>query len=150
MNTYNDYLNNHVYPRHFFNKNENNHPYYINQYPEKHINNLYDPYEGFIHGTMFKDLYDPYKTNKPFKIEPMNEQAEMLTKYDALCFAKIDLNLYLDINPEDKEALDLFNKYRTEAENLKNMYESKYGPLTTDSDFLNTWSWKDSPWPWQN
>ena len=139
MNTYNEYLTNHVYPRHF---NE--------QEGQVSVHELYDPYEGFIHGTMFKELYEPYKITKPFKIEPMNEQAEMLTRYDALCFAKIDLNLYLDMYPEDRDCLDLFNKYRAEAENLKSMYESKYGPLTIDSDFQTTWSWNKVPWPWQN
>ena len=31
-------------------------------------------------------------------------------------------------------------------------YESKYGPITLDSDSLNSypWSWNDMPWPWDN
>ena len=41
---------------------------------------LYDPYEGFIRGNMYKNLYDPYKINSPYEIKPMNEQAEMLTR----------------------------------------------------------------------
>ena len=31
---------------------------------------------------------------------------------------------------------------------LKAEYESTYGPLTKKSD-MNTWSWVNSPWPWE-
>ena len=62
----------------------------MNNYNQKFFN----PYEGFIRGNMFPNLYDPYKNEKPYQIKPMNEQAEMLTNIDALGFAMIDLNLY--------------------------------------------------------
>ena len=78
--------------------------------------NIYTPYEGFIRGNMFKNLYDPYKMDRPFEIQPMNEQAEMLTNIDSLGFAMVDLNLYLDVFPDDRNALDLFNKYRKQKE----------------------------------
>ena len=148
MNTYNNYYRYPIrnMPEHIY--LNNNH--YQTENPHLTHTNLYSPYEGFIHGTMFKSLYDPYKVSKPYKIEPMNEQAEMLTKYDSLCFAKIDLNLYLDNHPENTQVLDLYNRYKTEADQVKSMYESKYGPLTLDSDFITTWSWNKDPWPWQN
>ena len=30
-------------------------------------------------------------------------------------------------------------------------YESMYGPLTIDSEYLNNnnWVWNNSPWPWE-
>lgn len=115
-------------------------------------NNLYDPYNGFIRGNMFKNLYDPYKLNEPYEVKPMNEQAELLTNIDALGFAMIDLNLLLDVYPNNQEAINLFNQYRKQKENLTNEYESKYGPITTNSDSLNSypWAWDDMPWPWDN
>lgn len=114
--------------------------------------NLYDPYQGFIRGNMFKDLYEPYKLNNPYNITPANDQAKMLTNIDALNFAMIDLNLYLDIYPNSKEHINLFNKYRVEKNNLVKEYESRYGPLTIDSDANNTypWAWNRMPWPWEN
>ncbi len=114
--------------------------------------NLYDPYQGFIRGNMFKNIYDPYKLNNPYNINPVNEQAKMLTTIDALNFAMIDLNLYLDIYPNSREYIDLFNKYRQEKNNLVKEYENRYGPLTIDSDANNTypWAWDKFPWPWQN
>lgn len=122
------------------------------QYQQPKNEYLYDPYQGFIRGNMFKGLYDPYKINKPYDIKPMNEQAELLTYIDALCFACIDLELYLDVFPEDKEKIQLFNQYKEEKNNIIKKYENQFGPLSLDSDNLNKypWSWDDKPWPWEN
>lgn len=113
---------------------------------------LYNPYEGFIRGNLFPNLYDGYKDYKSFQINPMNEQAEMLTNIDSLGFATIDLDLYLDINPNDQNAIGLFNQYRKEKEELIKNYELKYGPLLLNSEALNSipWMWNDRPWPWEN
>ena len=115
-------------------------------------NVLYDPYNGLIRGNLFKNLYDPYKSGEPYEIKPMNAQAELLTNIDALSFAMVDLGLFLDVNPNNQDAIKLFNQYREEKEYLMKEYESKYGPITLDSDSLNSypWSWKDMPWPWDN
>ena len=134
------------------NMNYQTQPNYEQQNYQTKTTNLYDPYQGFIRGNMFKDLYDPYKLNNPYNIEPANDQAKMLTSIDALSFAMIDLNLYLDIYPNSKEYIDLFNRYRIEKNNLVKEYENKYGPLTLDSDANNTypWAWDRMPWPWEN
>lgn len=114
--------------------------------------NIYAPYEGFIRGNMFPSLYNQYKLNKPYEIKPLNEQAQMLTYLDAICFAAHDLNLYLDNFPEDRDAIELFNTYRMELENVSNEYQNKYGPLFVNSNASNTypWAWNNSPWPWEN
>lgn len=143
MNTYNmtkDYYN--------YANNNYNQPLYNQNIQNKQI---YDPYNGFIRGNMFPELYNSYKLNKPLEITPMNEQAELLTYVDALTFAMIDLNLYLDIYPNDREALELFNQYRMQADEYTKKYESKYGPLELTSNSLNTfpWAWDNSPWPWE-
>ena len=114
--------------------------------------NILDPYSGFIRGNMFLELYNGYKLNNPYEITPMNEQAELLTYIDSLGFAMIDLNLYLDVNPNDRDALELFNQYRTQNNEYVRQYESKYGPLLLSSNALTTypWAWNNSPWPWEN
>ena len=88
---------------------------------------------------------------QPFEIKPMNEQADMLTYIDALGFATVDLNLYLDNFPDDKKALELFNQYRSLKEEYMKEYERKYGPILLNSDALNTypWKWTIGPWPWE-
>lgn len=143
MNTYNmtkDYYN--------YANNNYNQPLYNQNIQNKQI---YDPYNGFIRGNMFPELYNSYKLNKPLEITPMNEQAELLTYVDALTFAMIDLNLYLDVYPNDRKALELFNQYRMQADEYTKKYESKYGPLELTSNSLNTfpWAWDNAPWPWE-
>ena len=133
----------------------NNYLYnYMNQnnFYKKENNELYDPYNAFIRGNLFKNLYDPYKNNEPYEIRPINDQARLLTKINSLCFALKDLNLYLDIYPNSTDMINLYNKYMTEKEKLTKEYENTYGPICLDSDALNNypWSWNDTPWPWEN
>ena len=137
-----DNVNNDIYVKSYKNNMSN----------EEKISNLYNPYNGFIRGNLFKNLYDPYKLKEPYDIKPMNEQAELLTYINALGFSMTDLNLYLDIYPNDKNAINLFNQYRKEKENIMKEYESKFGPITLNSESLNSypWSWDDMPWPWDN
>ena len=123
-----------------------------NTYNNQNDNHLYNPYNGLIRGNLFKNLYEPYINKEPYEIKPVNEQAKMLTNIDSLGFAMIDLNLYLDVFPNDKEKITLYNQYRMEKENLLKEYENRYGPITINSDSLNTspWSWDNMPWPWDN
>ena len=118
-----------------------------NQSQEK---NILDTEEGFKRGNMFKNLYDEYKNYKPRKLIANSEREDMLMQIQEYTFATIDLGLYLDTNPNDKKALNLFNEYLKNKKNLVNMYEEKYGPLTLDSnDQNNNWLWNNSPWPWE-
>lgn len=130
-------------------KNNNyNQPLYTENVDAKKI---YDPYQGFIRGNMYPSLYNGYKI-KPVEITPANEQADLLTYLDELCFATIDINLYLDIYPDDKDMLNLFNNYRKELNEVKEEYQSKYGPILTSSNANNRYpfSWINSPWPWES
>lgn len=119
---------------------------------QNYNSNIFDAYNGFIRGNMFKNIFDPYKIKEPFDVNPMNEQAKMLTSIDALGFAMTDLNLYLDVFPTNQEMINLFNQYRVQKEKLVKDYEAKYGPLTTVSESLNSypWAWNELPWPWDN
>lgn len=141
MNYYNtqDYYN--------YVNNTYNQPLYNQGQPKK----LFNPYNGLIRGNMFPDLYNSYKLDKPIEITPLNEQADMLTYIDALCLALVDLDLYLDIYPNDQSMIELYNKYRTEKSSITKDYENKYGPLSLNSEALTKvpWSWDDTPWPWE-
>ncbi len=129
----------------YMNNNYNQPLYTENNNPKE----LYDPLEGFIRGNLFPELYNGYKV-KPISLKPVNEQAKMLTTLDALCFALTDLNLYLDIYPDDRDMLELFNQYRIQINNIKTIYEDKFGPLTINSDANDTYPfiWINNPWPW--
>lgn len=67
-------------------------------------------------------------------------------------FACIELNLYLDNNPHDEDALCLYNKYSERFEQAKDAYESRYGVLTNFGYKPSScyWTWVNDPWPWDN
>ena len=43
--------------------------------------NLYNPYQGLIRGNMFKNLYQPYKNEKPYELTVLNN-VKLITKND--------------------------------------------------------------------
>ena len=106
-------------------------------------NQILEPYQGFIKGNMFKNLYDGYKNFKPSEINPTNEKEAMLEQWQQYNFALTDLNLYLDVYPNDREASTLYNKYLEIQKQIADKYESMYGPLTTNSKYAgsNSWEW---------
>lgn len=111
---------------------------------------LFDVYNGFIRGNMFPSLFNQYKIVRPYDVKPINEQAELLTKVDAYCFAAHDLNLYLDTHPYDKDMINLFKELSEDSASAVKEYENKYGPLFVDSSKSYPWQWNSSPWPWEN
>ena len=132
-----------------FNMNTNINPVIDEQ---KINHDLFKPYEGFIRGNLYRGLYQGYKLPRPYQVEPMNDQAQLLTYIDSLGFAAHDLNLYLDVHPRDSEMIRLFNEYRKQANKATGEYEKKYGPLfvnSSASDNTEMWAWNQSPWPWE-
>lgn len=113
--------------------------------------NLYGPYEGFMRGNLFQNLYDPYENYRPARLIPNDEREELLLNISQMAFAAHELNLYLDVFPNDRNALTQFNRYRRMANEAMNIYENKYGPLTLTSDTLETypWAWESKQWPWE-
>ncbi len=136
------------------NQNMNNSPLSLDNYNESETSNqlsLYTPYEGYTRGNMFKDLYNGYKNYKPYKIKVNSERDEAMLNLAQISFSAHDLNLYLDNFPNDKEALNLFNKYRKMALELMNNYERRYGPIKVSSfDMSKTpYAWEHDVWPWE-
>ena len=76
----------------------------------------------------------------------------MLLNISELSFASHDLNLYLDVHPNNQEALNLFNNYRRKANELTEMYERKYGSLSVSMINNDTvpFNWAISKWPWED
>lgn len=114
-------------------------------------NQISEPNIGWIRGNMFPASYNQYKNYKPAELDPKNEREALLYQIMQYKFAMIDLNLYLDTHPNDNEAISLYNKYLTTEKQMRDKYESMYGPLTLNSNYLNKngWVWKNSPWPWE-
>ena len=114
-------------------------------------NELLEPEEGLERGNLFKNLYVPYKSYSPMKLKSTSEREKLLNQIRSYGFAMKDLNLYLDVNPNNTSYVNLYNEYRKIKENLCNQFEKKYGPLNLVSDSLNKndWVWKNGPWPWE-
>ena len=124
-------------------------------YPTRNMNNntsLVTPQEGYDRGNLFANLYDQYKNYRPNNLRASNEKERLFLELSRIHFAAHELNLYLDLNPNDVTMIKLFNDYRERCEQLTKEYESKYGPLTIKSDSLNQtpFMWEKSPWPWED
>lgn len=78
------------------------------------------------------------------------ERLELLKSISALEFMVIELNLYLNTHPRDREALNRFNQAVTEVKALKETYDRRYGIFTSqDSNSSYPWEWLSEPWPWE-
>lgn len=111
---------------------------------------LYDPYEGFIRGNMFPNLYNGYKVTNPIALKAKNDKEQMLIYLDSLGFAAHDISLYLDLHPNDKDMIAAFKNYQTQTNKLMEQYEQSFGPLVVDSkaNMMYPWKWNNGPWPW--
>ena len=88
---------------------------------------LVRPEEGLQRGNMWKDEYVPYKGLTYEKIVPTDEKERLLFQIMEMEFAVNDLNLYLDLHPEDSEIYEKFKEYTTTCIRLKDEYAKKYG-----------------------
>lgn len=110
-------------------------------------NTLVSVNEGFNRGNIFENLFWPYKYIADVKAT--NQRDELMLNIQKYCFAAHELNLYLDVYPNDIQAIGLYNQYKNESTNLINEYESKYGKICLDINDNYTWEWINSPWPWE-
>lgn len=112
-------------------------------------NYLFTPEEGLNKGNMFKNLYSPYK-NYIYKIAVKGKRDELLLSIQELTFALKDLNLYLDLHPDDKDAMNIFKDYSKELKKYKEIYNNEYSPLCSFDSNKEYFDWISSPWPWDN
>lgn len=78
----------------------------------------------------------------------MNERQMLLKKLAAYDFAQLELHIYLDTHPSDKDAIQKANEYKDKADVIRKEYEDKFGPLTKRTS-SNGFAWIAGPWPWE-
>ena len=81
-----------------------------------------------------------------------NEQdrSRLQKQLDALNFALLETQLFLDSNPDNRRALRYFEQCREAREKLVAQYEAAYGPLTARGNGKGGgWQWVMTPWPWE-
>ena len=117
------------------------------------MNNMNDileivgPKEAFDRGNLFENYFWPYKYVANVKAD--NERQSLMNKVQEYCFSAHELNLYLDLHPDDMQAIGLFNQYTEMADKYTKEYEMKYGPITVGITEKYPWQWMNSPWPWE-
>lgn len=105
----------------------------------------YNQNEALSNGTLFPGL------NLPFflKVEGSTLPNTPMVELQALEFVVLELGLYLDTHPQDKEALALFQQYTAMERTARAAYEEKFGPLMKGSAASgDSFRWLQEPWPW--
>lgn len=75
---------------------------------------------------------------------------QLLQQIQELEFAAIDLTLFMDIHPEQKQPVADYNRITERLKQVKEEYERYYGPLMAFGEStVDRWSWTDDPWPWE-
>lgn len=128
-------------PNEFFNMNMNN----------GNSVSLYTPIEGYNKGNLFSNLYSTYKDYDPKILEGKDNKSRLWLEMNRVLFSLHELNLYLDVNPNDESMLRLFSDYRKKGNELMEQYEREYGPLTTLSEANNNtqFNWVLESFPWE-
>ena len=144
-------LSNNLMPVNNINTNYKQNDSYNLGKQEKNNLNLFSPYNGYMLGNAFNDEYVPYKNYKVIKDKINNEKDEMLINIGEYEFMAHELNLYLDLHPNDRDALEKFQEYTRKCKELTENYERKYGPLMVSDSILPTpFSWEEGMWPFNN
>ncbi len=104
--------------------------------------------EGYVLGNMFENEYNAYKNYKPFVPKSAEEKTAYLYKIMELEFAINDLNLYLDINPDNKEIFNQMKYYIEQLAKIEKVYVEKYGPIVLNENTSSENKWINN-WPWE-
>lgn len=81
----------------------------------------------------------------------VSAQKAALLQLQQLSFSLVDLNLYLDTNPDNQQAINDYNQLFEQYWDAKSNYELQYGPMNNFGHCPATypWSWINDPWPWE-
>ena len=83
------------------------------------------------------------------QLEQMN-RAQLLHFIHVVSFQVVDIHLFLNTHPTDKEALQHFKYYSELCKKAKKIYSEKFAPLTIDTANPDCyWDWVKEPWPWE-
>lgn len=112
------------------------------------VSKFNDSFDALIKGCIDNDIYDQYANYVPKQLIFNDTQEGLLHRIQAYYFSLADLTLFLDVHPNNKNALELYNRYVNDLNETKEIYINNYGPLTLDSINQNSWQWVKT-WPWE-
>ena len=80
----------------------------------------------------------------------MNQKEQLLKGIGIVSFVVVELGLYLDTHPNDRNALEYFNHYSRIRNQMTREFSMKYYPLTMDmAEGGRDWRWGAAPLPWE-
>ena len=107
----------------------------------------YSRMEALQTGTLFPGLDLPFKAAIQVRTKMANTA---LAELMALDFAIDELGLYLVTHAQDQEVLQLYWSYIKLANEGREKYEKRYGPLMqTTLTPEDGYVWLKDPWPWE-
>jgi spore coat protein JB len=76
---------------------------------------------------------------------------KLIHEMQAVDFVLVELNLYLNTHPDDRQAIEQYNLYAHKGQQLKRQFEIEFGPLQNfgKSYTKDPFGWPEAPWPWQ-
>lgn len=79
------------------------------------------------------------------------DASRTLRRLQEVEFALVELQLYLDMNPDDQRAIQQYNNLSDELARIRHEYEMVRGPLMQYglSKSPGRWVWTATPWPWE-
>lgn len=111
---------------------------------------LFEPQVALTLGNFFKDLYMSYNGFSNYTFQPQTHRQQALLDVQINAFVAHELNLYLDMHPNDQQMLRLFHEFSKKAKESTKTFENQFGPLTVkDSSNQVPFNWTQSPWPWE-
>ncbi|MCM1113574.1 MAG: spore coat protein CotJB [Muribaculum sp.] len=80
----------------------------------------------------------------------MNNKEQMLRDIGVLDFTLVELSLYLDTHPTDRNAMEYFNYYNRIKTQMEKEFSRTYYPLKLDlAESNQEWRWGAAPLPWE-
>ncbi len=79
-------------------------------------------------------------------------KAALLHEISKVDFAVVEMTLYLDTHPHEREAIAYLNHYVKLKNQLVKEYSYRYEPLSVDfanESNDNKWHWALAPMPWE-
>lgn len=99
----------------------------------------------------------PQMKYKPAKAQTINTAAQnqpcgvTMLQLQQMTFALVDLNLYLDMYPDNTQAVEDYNALFKQYWEARSAYEQNNGPLMNfgHCPVSYPFNWANSPWPWE-
>lgn len=80
----------------------------------------------------------------------MNNKEQMLRDIGIVGFTVVELALYLDTHPYDRNAIEYFNHYNRIKTQLEKEFSKTYYPLSLNyANSDQEWRWGAAPLPWE-